>query len=49
MMLAAVISLCDETGNMVRPRADAGYPCFCFDVKHSIRRPRQEGNITPIP
>jgi hypothetical protein len=46
MMLAAVISLCDETGNMVRPWADAGYPCFCFDVKHSIRRPRQEGNIT---
>lgn len=45
-MLGAVISLCDRTGNMVLPWADAGYPCFCFDTQHSIRRPRVDGNIT---
>lgn len=44
-MSAAVISLCDLTGNMVRPWADAGYECWCVDIQHSIRRPRREGNI----
>lgn len=44
-MNGAVISLCDETGNMVRPWAEAGYECWCFDIAHSIRRPRREGNI----
>lgn len=44
-MNGAVISLCDRTGNMVKPWADAGYECWCFDVQHSIRRPRREGNI----
>lgn len=41
-----VISLCDETGNMARPWAAAGYTCWCFDIAHSIRKPRREGNIT---
>lgn len=41
----AVISLCDRTGNMVRSWAEAGYECWCFDIGHSIRSPRQEGNI----
>lgn len=41
-MNEAVISLCDLTGNMVRPWADAGYECWCFDVEHLIRVPRQE-------
>jgi hypothetical protein len=41
----AIISICDLTGNMVRPWAEAGYECWCFDIAHSIRRPRQEGNI----
>jgi hypothetical protein len=36
----AVISLCDVTGNFVRPWAEAGYSCFCIDVEHSIRRAR---------
>jgi hypothetical protein len=45
MSLGAVISLCDLTGNMVRPWAEAGYECWCFDIQHSIRRPRKEGNI----
>lgn len=40
-----VISLCDKTGNMVKPWADAGYECWCIDIQHSIRRPRWEGNI----
>lgn len=44
-MNEAVISLCDLTGNMVRPWAEAGYECFCFDIAHSIRKPRREGNI----
>lgn len=33
-----VISLCDRTGNMVLPWAEAGYECWCVDVQHSIRR-----------
>jgi hypothetical protein len=45
MSLGAVISLCDLTGNMVRPWSDAGYECWCFDIAHSIRKPRKEGNI----
>lgn len=44
-MLGAVISLCDKTGNMVRPWADAGHECWCFDIEHLIRKPRREGNI----
>lgn len=40
-----VISLCDLTGNMVRPWAEAGYECVCVDIQHSIRKERVEGNI----
>jgi hypothetical protein len=32
-----VVSLCDFTGNMVLPWAEAGYECYCVDVKHGIR------------
>lgn len=45
MSLGTVISLCDETGNMVRPWADVGYECWCYDIQHSIRAPRRDGNI----
>jgi hypothetical protein len=38
--MGAVISLCDLTGNMVRPWADAGYECWCVDIQHSIRKAR---------
>jgi hypothetical protein len=38
-----VISLCDRTGVMVNPWADAGYECWCVDIQHSIRRERHEG------
>lgn len=44
-MRLAVVSLCDYTGNMVRPWAEAGYECWCVDVQHSIRNDRREGNI----
>lgn len=41
-----IISLCDRTGNMVKPWAEAGHECHCVDVQHSIRKPKTEGNIT---
>ena len=31
----SVLSLCDRTGNMVRPWANAGFECFCVDSKHA--------------
>jgi hypothetical protein len=39
-----VVSLCDHTGKMVRPWADAGYECWCIDLQHPKGRQR-EGNI----
>jgi len=44
-MKNVVISLCDRTGNMVKPWADAGYECWCIDTQHSIRKQRRDGNI----
>lgn len=41
-----VLSLCDLTGNMVRPWADAGFQCLCVDIQHEGTR--TEGNITFI-
>lgn len=32
-MQPVVVSLCDRTGNMVRPWASAGYPCVCVDLE----------------
>jgi hypothetical protein len=43
---SVVISLCDYTGVMVRPWADAGYRCICVDTQHPMRSDRVEGNIT---
>lgn len=40
-----VISLCDKTGNMLRPWAAAGYECYAVDVQHSIRCDRFESGI----
>jgi hypothetical protein len=31
----SVLSLCDRTGNMVRPWAEAGFECFCADLHPS--------------
>ena len=42
---SVVISLCDESGVMVRPWSEAGFTCYCVDTAHSIRRDRVEGNI----
>ena len=39
-MRKSVISLCDLTGNMVLPWAEAGYECWCVDIQHSIRNDR---------
>lgn len=36
----AAIFLCDLTGIMAEPWAEAGYECWCVDVQHSIRRPK---------
>ena len=41
----SVLSLCDRTGNMVKPWADAGFECFCIDIRHRSGENR-EGNIT---
>jgi hypothetical protein len=42
----AIISLCDLSGVMVKPWAEAGFQCYCVDTAHSIRRDRVEGNVT---
>lgn len=39
-MLGSVISLCDNTGTMATPWAEAGYECWCVDIQHSIRKDR---------
>jgi hypothetical protein len=45
-----VVSLCDLTGGMVRPWAEDGAACVCYDLQHSIRADRVErvglGSIT---
>lgn len=33
-MKGTVLSLCDYTGNMVRPWLDAGYECWIVDTRH---------------
>jgi hypothetical protein len=38
-----VLSLCDRTGNMVKPWADAGFECICVDLQHQGER--REGNV----
>lgn len=44
-MIDTAIFLCDVTGIMAEPWAEAGVRCFCVDVQHSIRRDRIVGNI----
>jgi hypothetical protein len=36
-MKSAVISICDKTGIMVKPWAEAGCVCICVDIQHPIR------------
>lgn len=40
--MLAMISLFDLTGYMVRPWAEAGYRCLCFDKQHPAGTPRIE-------
>lgn len=47
-MKPLAIFLCDKTGNMARPWAEAGVECICVDVQHSIRRDRHDDNISFI-
>jgi hypothetical protein len=42
------VFLCDVTGIMAEPWAEAGIECFCVDIQHSIRRDRKVGNINFI-
>jgi len=39
-----VLSLCDRTGNMVRPWARAGYICFAVDTAHDGHQVEQVGD-----
>ncbi len=45
-----VLSLCDRTGIMVRPWAEAGYECWCVDTRHTPGVHRRSGkrNIVNI-
>jgi hypothetical protein len=50
-MTGVAVSLCDLSGIMVRPWAEAGCACICYDLQHPIRRDRVEtfpggGSIT---
>jgi hypothetical protein len=38
--MSVILSLYDYTGEAMRPWADAGYHCVCFDIQHSEVRPR---------
>lgn len=44
-MRDCAVFLCDVSGIMARPWAEAGVECWCVDIQHSIRRDRREGNI----
>lgn len=41
----AAIFLCDKSGVMAKPWAEAGYECLCIDIQHPIRKPRAEAGI----
>jgi hypothetical protein len=42
-----VLSLCDRTGNMVRPWLDAGHECWIVDVQHEPGEHR-DGNLVRV-
>lgn len=46
-MKKTVLSLCDHSGIMVQPWAEAGYPCIIVDLLHPGGE-QTEGNITRI-
>lgn len=42
-MKPAIVSLFDYTGEAVRPWAEAGHPCYIFDIQHRHGYHRHEG------
>jgi hypothetical protein len=44
-MKSAAIFLCDTTGNMARPWAEAGVECYCVDIQNGFKRSKAIGNI----
>src|SRR5690349_13468214 len=42
-MRQAAIFVCDKSGIMARPWAEAGYVCICVDIEHSIRATKKKG------
>jgi hypothetical protein len=40
-----ILSLCEKTGHMLQPWADAGHDCLAIDIQHSIRRDRVHNGI----
>lgn len=47
MSEALVLSLFDFTGNMVKPWANAGFLCYCVDLRHPAGE-RRDGNIVRV-
>jgi hypothetical protein len=47
MIQEIVVSLFDYTGNMVKPWAEAGFLCYCVDLRHPAGEHR-EGNIIRV-
>lgn len=47
-MKQTVLSICDRTGNMVRPWAEAGYPCLIVDEQHPAGSSEFAENVTAI-
>lgn len=37
-MREIAIFLCDKSGIMAEPWADAGYTCYCVDIQHPVRK-----------
>ena len=46
--MRTVVSLCDFTGNMVKPWAEAGFQCYCVDIQHPGEWVEIAPNITGI-
>jgi hypothetical protein len=44
--MSTAIFLCDLSGVMAEPWAEAGYDCLCIDTQHSIRRDKVVGRVT---
>lgn len=46
--MKTVLSLCDRTGNMVKPWAEAGYPCIIVDIQHPLGESEFAENVTAV-